>query len=150
MNVRISLDSDLWDELVGGSEVRKGIKALFDREPTAGEVSNLISVVDGAEYMEHAFYYLVPYLVDLFERYPQSLRSSMVDFSRGLIHINSHNPPDECKAQVIALRPRIVAILLRCLEFGPFDDDFETHLGAVAAIYGRPDLGRNVMFIGVD
>jgi hypothetical protein len=30
------------------------------------------------------------------------------------------------------------------------DDEFKVHLGAIAAIYQKPEIGREVMFLGID
>lgn len=150
MDVRIPLDSEIWSKLVGGNNVRKMLVEMAEKEPNPEDIAKMISEVDGGEYMEHAFYYLVPYLLDHYEKSPFKLRATMVDFSRGIINMLSNIPPDESNVQILASRNRIVDVLCKALEYVGSDDDFKIHLGAIAAVYQKPEIGREVMFIGIE
>lgn len=149
---RIPLDSDIWEQLVSGAAARDQLVEILSRKSssTAADITELIALVDGAEYMEHAFYYLVPYLVDIFERRSKELLPPLAEFARGVIHIASHNPPKECRNQVKFNSMRIANILIFALSQDPMSDDFETYLGALAAVFGRPELGREIMFHGIE
>jgi len=148
MDSRISLDSDMWSSLVAGEDVRSMLQKLSETDhPVPEDIAEIVSRVDGGEYMEQAFYFLIPYLLDYFEKYPFKLRTAMVDFSRGIINVLYKIPPDENEVHILGSRNRIVDVLCTALKFGGSTDDFQVYLGAIAALYRKPELGREVMLL---
>jgi len=75
------------------------------------------------------------------------LRVTLADFSRGIINVLYNIPSDENEVHILGSRNRIVDVLCTALKFGGSTDDFQVHLGAIAAVYQQPELGREVMLL---
>ncbi len=154
MPERIKLDSPAWDSdhWDGVDDPREELsRILQSSNPTTDEVDNML---EGTYYVDNPsphFYYLIPYLLDIFEKHPSV--SSVQLFCTYLHRAKDGRPSERCLEQLDQSRSRIVNLLLNMYQSN-FSTGKSTYheckwiLAALATACDQSDLGRQITGIG--
>jgi hypothetical protein len=156
MTDRISLDSELWEQdlWTGVDDPRPLLERLTKSDCPDPETVN--EMLEGTFYVDFPsphFFYLIPYVVDLFERQTESLSSPIKLFCFYMHRSGDGKPAQRCIDQLESQRGRIVDVLTKSLSLlkknSEFDrDDYQQLLAGLATAYGQSDLGRQIY--GID
>lgn len=154
MNERIPLDSGLWDVPKwfpgDGEPFNTTLERLVNSDRVdSGELAELIDAVWETDYPAPQFYYMIPWLLDIFERSEEYLMDPISAFCHCLFRCYDGKPSQTCLEQLETNKHRIVPVLLRAMEESSgigFDDraNFKYYVGGIAAMYGAPQLGEQI------
>ena len=150
MTKRIQLDSPIWasDHWGGVDDPRAELsRILQSTDPTADEIE---SMLEGTYYVDNPsphFYYLIPYLLDIFEKHP--LMNAIQLFCCYLHRAKDGRPSQLCLEQLDQSRDRITELLLKLYQSNCSFGQSTYHeckwiLAALATACDQSDLGRQI------
>lgn len=153
MSERIQLDSPAWDtdHWHGVDDPRDDLAELLQADnPQADKIECML---EGTYYVDNPsphFYYLIPYVLDIFEQHPSS--SAVRLFCTYLHRAKDGRPSEQCMQQLDDSRPRIIDLLMHlyktnCSPTESTRDDCQWILAALATASNQSDLGRQIIAI---
>lgn len=152
MTQRIPLDSELWDtdHWYGVDDPREALRAIIEADsPDPSAIQHMIEGTYYVDFPSPHFFYLAPYLIDIFEVDIESLLSPLQLFCLYTLRATDGQPEKRWMDQLTSSQPRLFKTLEKVLNFINSDpdagyDDYKWVLAGMAAALGQSDLGRQI------